>query len=84
MFEITQLYIGHIRNSIAIFDVQMQMFFGACVIGNLLFSSFGMNVVNNLEDEKLAFPLLWLFTIVIIVIVFVIIRAVFLYNISYR
>lgn len=77
MFEISQLYISHKRNNIAEFDVKMQMFFGSTLIGSLLFSSFGMNLKNGFEESEISFGIIWLFTIILTLIIFLILHLIY-------
>lgn len=77
MFEISQLYISHKRNNIAEFDVKMQMFFGSTIIGGLLFSSFGMNLKNGFEESEISFGILWLLTIILTLLIFLILQFIY-------
>lgn len=70
LLKIIQLRIGETRNKMTKFSIYLNSFSVSFLIPALVFSSFGMNIPNNFEDEVNSFWIIWILVLIISISVF--------------
>ena len=82
IIKLTNIDLADTRNKMAQFDININILMIAITLGGLISSSFGMNVPNHYEDSKFAFIVISACIIAVIIIIYIVAKGTFYYNVK--
>lgn len=77
MMKIVQLYQGHTRNVMAKFSILLDFVLIACMVPTLVFAAYGMNMPNHIDQSENGFWVIWVVTITIAIVIFILLQKFF-------